>query len=95
MLLYVPINLYFLAGYSSPYVHEERINEIFNDVKRIEFHSKYLASLAKSIRFASLAESVVEGHKWNFFMLKGAFLLSNNNAKLAKPSKVGPVGTNE
>ncbi|KAL7584208.1 beta-glucosidase 18 isoform X1 [Lactuca sativa] len=37
-------------GYSSPYVHEERINEIFNDVKRIEFHSKYLASLAKSIR---------------------------------------------
>ncbi|KAI3708434.1 hypothetical protein L2E82_37603 [Cichorium intybus] len=37
-------------GYSSPNVHEERVNVILNDVKRVEFHTKYLASLVESIR---------------------------------------------
>ncbi|KAJ0593456.1 putative beta-glucosidase [Helianthus annuus] len=37
-------------GYSSPDVHEQRVNELTNDVKRIEYHAKHLASLAKSIR---------------------------------------------
>ncbi|KAL4580288.1 hypothetical protein LXL04_016476 [Taraxacum kok-saghyz] len=37
-------------GYSSPYVSNEFVSDILNDVKRVEFHSKYLASLAKSIR---------------------------------------------
>ncbi|KAM0004864.1 putative beta-glucosidase [Helianthus debilis subsp. tardiflorus] len=37
-------------GYSSPDVHEQRVNELTNDVKRIEYHAKHLAHLAKSIR---------------------------------------------
>ncbi|KAI3497083.1 hypothetical protein L1887_39464 [Cichorium endivia] len=37
-------------GYSPPYVQDELVSEILNDVKRVEFHTKYLASLAKSIR---------------------------------------------
>ncbi|XP_071730161.1 probable inactive beta-glucosidase 14 [Rutidosis leptorrhynchoides] len=37
-------------GYSSPDLQEKRVNELSNDVKRVEYHKKYLASLAKSIR---------------------------------------------
>nr|GEX99187.1 hypothetical protein [Tanacetum cinerariifolium] len=41
-------------GYSSPDVHEQQVNELLNDVKRVEYHTTYLSSLAKSI---SLLES--------------------------------------
>nr|KAJ0188398.1 hypothetical protein LSAT_V11C900493870 [Lactuca sativa] len=40
-----------IQGYSSPDVCKERVDEILNDVKRIEFHSKYLAFLAKSLSY--------------------------------------------
>ncbi|KAK1439585.1 hypothetical protein QVD17_05405 [Tagetes erecta] len=36
-------------GYSSPNVQDVQVEEILNDVKRIEFHQSYLASLAKAI----------------------------------------------
>ncbi|KAI3708441.1 hypothetical protein L2E82_37610 [Cichorium intybus] len=56
-------------GYSSPDVHEERVNEILNDVKRVEFHSKYLASLAKSIRTGAdvrgyFVWSLMDSYEW-------------------------------
>ncbi|KAJ9551912.1 hypothetical protein OSB04_015957 [Centaurea solstitialis] len=37
-------------GYNSPNVQEERINKLVNDVKRVGYHTSYLAFLAKSIR---------------------------------------------
>ncbi|KAG5546300.1 hypothetical protein RHGRI_018465 [Rhododendron griersonianum] len=37
-------------GYSPPRKQEVRVQEVMNDVKRIEFHKAYLASLARSIR---------------------------------------------
>nr|QJC44971.1 beta glucosidase 8 [Stevia rebaudiana] len=37
-------------GYSSPDAHEQQVNELTNDVKRVEYHVKYLAYLAKSVR---------------------------------------------
>ncbi|KAM0029039.1 putative beta-glucosidase [Helianthus debilis subsp. tardiflorus] len=40
-------------GYSSPDVREQRVIELMNDVKRVEFHARYLAHLAKSIRHSS------------------------------------------
>nr|XP_043619406.1 beta-glucosidase 18-like [Erigeron canadensis] len=36
-------------GYSSPKVQDIKVEEIVNDVKRIEFHQAYLASLAKAM----------------------------------------------
>ncbi|KAI3497087.1 hypothetical protein L1887_39469 [Cichorium endivia] len=56
-------------GYSSPDVHENQVNEILNDVKRIEFHSKYLASLAESIRMGAdvrgyFAWSLMDSYEW-------------------------------
>ncbi|MFS7984477.1 putative glycosidase [Helianthus anomalus] len=36
-------------GYSSPNVQDVQVEEILNDVKRIEFHQAYLASLASAI----------------------------------------------
>ncbi|KAI3497081.1 hypothetical protein L1887_39462 [Cichorium endivia] len=56
-------------GYSSPDVHEERVNEILKDVKRVEFHSKYLASLAKSIRTGAdvrgyFVWSLMDSYEW-------------------------------
>ncbi|KAI8552647.1 hypothetical protein RHMOL_Rhmol06G0282200 [Rhododendron molle] len=37
-------------GYSPPRKQEVQVQEVMNDVKRIEFHKAYLASLARSIR---------------------------------------------
>ncbi|KAJ9551455.1 hypothetical protein OSB04_015500 [Centaurea solstitialis] len=56
-------------GYSSPDVHEERINELLNDVKRVEFHTLYLASLAKSIREGAdvrgyFVWSLMDNYEW-------------------------------
>ncbi|XP_076889313.1 beta-glucosidase 18-like isoform X2 [Bidens hawaiensis] len=56
-------------GYSSPDVHEQRVSELTNDVKRIEYHSKYLASLAKSIRDGAdvrgyFAWSFLDSYEW-------------------------------
>ncbi|XP_076889317.1 beta-glucosidase 18-like [Bidens hawaiensis] len=56
-------------GYSSPDVHEQRVNELTNDVKRIEYHSKYLVSLAKSIREGAdvrgyFAWSFMDSYEW-------------------------------
>ncbi|XP_076883142.1 beta-glucosidase 18-like [Bidens hawaiensis] len=56
-------------GYSSPDVHEQRASELTNDVKRIEYHSKYLASLAKSIRDGAdvrgyFAWSFLDSYEW-------------------------------
>ncbi|GKD12193.1 retrovirus-related pol polyprotein from transposon TNT 1-94, partial [Tanacetum coccineum] len=46
--------------YSSPDVHEQQVNELLNDVKRVEYHTTYLSSLAKSIRFALQSFSKVQ-----------------------------------
>ncbi|CAI9303628.1 unnamed protein product [Lactuca saligna] len=56
-------------GYSSPDVYEERVDKILNDVKRIEFHSKYLAFLAKSLRNGAdvrgyFVWSLMDGYEW-------------------------------
>ncbi|KAI3702886.1 hypothetical protein L6452_28639 [Arctium lappa] len=56
-------------GYSSPNVHENRIHELVNDVKRVEFHTAYLASLAKSIRGGAdvrgyLVWSLMDNYEW-------------------------------
>ena len=41
-----------LAGYSSPDMQEQRVHELVNDYKRVEYHTSYLSSLLKSIRLA-------------------------------------------
>ncbi|MFS7921335.1 putative beta-glucosidase [Helianthus anomalus] len=56
-------------GYSSPDVHEQRVDELINDVKRIEYHASYLASLAKSIREGAdvrgyFAWSFMDSYEW-------------------------------
>ncbi|KAL7584156.1 hypothetical protein Lser_V15G45203 [Lactuca serriola] len=56
-------------GYSSPDVCKERVDEILNDVKRIEFHSKYLAFLAKSLRNGAdvrgyFVWSLMDSYEW-------------------------------
>ncbi|KAJ0774275.1 putative beta-glucosidase [Helianthus annuus] len=57
-------------GYSSPDVHEQRVNELTNDVKRVEFHARYLAHLAKSIREGADVRgyfiwSLMDCYQWN------------------------------
>ncbi|XP_024959160.1 beta-glucosidase 18-like isoform X2 [Cynara cardunculus var. scolymus] len=56
-------------GYSSPVMQEERIDELVNDVKRIEFHTAYLASLARSIRGGAdvrgyFVWSLMDSYEW-------------------------------
>ncbi|XP_071736617.1 beta-glucosidase 18-like [Rutidosis leptorrhynchoides] len=56
-------------GYSSPDVNAQ-VNEIVNDVKRIEFHTAYLASLANSIRDGADVRgyfiwSLMDSYEWN------------------------------
>ncbi|KAI3702887.1 hypothetical protein L6452_28640 [Arctium lappa] len=56
-------------GYSSPDVQEEGINELVNDVKRVNFHAAYLASLAKSIREGAdvrgyFVWSLLDNYEW-------------------------------
>nr|QJC44975.1 beta glucosidase 12 [Stevia rebaudiana] len=56
-------------GYSSPDGHEQQVNELTNDVKRIEYHTKYLASLAKSIRGGAdvrgyFVWSLLDSYEW-------------------------------
>nr|KAJ0188802.1 hypothetical protein LSAT_V11C900494820 [Lactuca sativa] len=56
-------------GYSSPDVYEEQVNEILNDVKRVDFHSKYIASLIKSIRKGAdvrgyFVWSLMDSYEW-------------------------------
>ncbi|XP_076889316.1 putative inactive beta-glucosidase 14 [Bidens hawaiensis] len=57
-------------GYSSPDVQEQRVNVLTNDVKRVEYHAKYLASLAKSIREGAYVRgyfvwSLMDCYQWN------------------------------
>ncbi|KAL8230188.1 hypothetical protein R6Q59_000461 [Mikania micrantha] len=56
-------------GYSSPDVKEQQPDELVNDVKRIEYHVKYLAYLAKSIREGAdvrgyFAWSFMDSYEW-------------------------------
>ncbi|KAK9077512.1 hypothetical protein SSX86_005849 [Deinandra increscens subsp. villosa] len=56
-------------GYSSPDVHEQRVNVLMNDVKRVAYHTKYLAYLAKSIRGGAdvrgyFAWSFLDSYEW-------------------------------
>ncbi|PWA74211.1 glycoside hydrolase family 1 [Artemisia annua] len=56
-------------GYSSPDIHEQRINELVNDVKRVEYHIAYLASLAKSMRDGAdvrgyFVWSLMDSYEW-------------------------------
>ncbi|MFS7921323.1 putative beta-glucosidase [Helianthus anomalus] len=56
-------------GYSTPDLHEQRVDELTNDFKRIEYHTKYLASLAKSIRGGAdvrgyFAWSFMDSYEW-------------------------------
>ncbi|GJV10557.1 beta-glucosidase 18 isoform X1 [Tanacetum coccineum] len=56
-------------GYSSPDVHEKQVNELLNDVKRVEYHTTYLSSLAKSIRGGAnvrgyFAWSLMDSYEW-------------------------------
>ncbi|XP_076925519.1 beta-glucosidase 18-like [Bidens hawaiensis] len=56
-------------GYSSPDLQEQRVNELVNDVKRIEFHTSYLASLAKSMREGAdvrgyFVWSLLDSYEW-------------------------------
>ncbi|KAJ0801697.1 putative coniferin beta-glucosidase [Helianthus annuus] len=57
-------------GYSSPDVNEQRVTELTDDVKRVEFHEKYLAYLAKSIRGGADVRgyfiwSLMDCYQWN------------------------------
>ncbi|XP_035844361.1 probable inactive beta-glucosidase 14 [Helianthus annuus] len=57
-------------GYSSPDVREQRVIELMNDVKRVEFHARYLAHLAKSIREGADVRgyfiwSLMDCYQWN------------------------------
>ncbi|KAJ9551456.1 hypothetical protein OSB04_015501 [Centaurea solstitialis] len=56
-------------GYSSPDVHEERIDVLMNDIKRVEYHTTYLASLAEPIREGAdvrgyFAWSLMDNYEW-------------------------------
>ncbi|XP_071730160.1 beta-glucosidase 18-like [Rutidosis leptorrhynchoides] len=56
-------------GYSSPNGHEQGVNELLNDVKRIEYYTSYLASLLKSIRRGAdvrgyFAWSLMDSYEW-------------------------------
>ncbi|XP_024959605.1 beta-glucosidase 18-like [Cynara cardunculus var. scolymus] len=56
-------------GYSSPDVHEERVGVLLNDIKRVEYHTAYLASLAKSIRGGAdvrgyFVWSLLDNYEW-------------------------------
>nr|XP_043628758.1 beta-glucosidase 18-like isoform X1 [Erigeron canadensis] len=56
-------------GYSSPNGQELQVNELLNDVKRIEYHSTYLASLLQSIREGAdvrgyFAWSLMDSYEW-------------------------------
>ncbi|KAJ0801692.1 putative beta-glucosidase [Helianthus annuus] len=56
-------------GYSSPDLQEQRVNELVNDVKRVEFHTSYLASLAKSMREGAdvrgyFVWSLMDSYEW-------------------------------
>ncbi|KAJ9563258.1 hypothetical protein OSB04_008418 [Centaurea solstitialis] len=58
-------------GYSSPNVEDVEVEEILNDVKRIEFHKSYLASLAKAIRNGANVRgyfvwSLMDSYEWTF-----------------------------
>ncbi|KAL4555011.1 hypothetical protein LXL04_037621 [Taraxacum kok-saghyz] len=58
-------------GYSSPKVHDVEVEEIVNDVKRIEFHQSYLASLAKSIRNGAdvrgyFVWALMDNYEWTY-----------------------------
>ncbi|KAJ9551926.1 hypothetical protein OSB04_015971 [Centaurea solstitialis] len=56
-------------GYNSPDVQEERINKLVNDVKRVGYHTSYLAFLAKSIRGGAdvrgyFVWSLMDNYEW-------------------------------
>ncbi|XP_076944370.1 beta-glucosidase 18-like isoform X2 [Bidens hawaiensis] len=56
-------------GYSSPNVDNAQVEEILNDVKRIEFHQAYLASLVKAIRNGAdvrgyFVWSLMDNYEW-------------------------------
>ncbi|XP_024959693.1 beta-glucosidase 18-like [Cynara cardunculus var. scolymus] len=56
-------------GYASLDVQGARINELVNDVKRVQFHTAYLASLAKSIREGAdvrgyFVWSLMDNYEW-------------------------------
>ncbi|KAI3708437.1 hypothetical protein L2E82_37606 [Cichorium intybus] len=56
-------------GYSSPDVHETRVNVMLNDVKRVKYHSEYLTFLAKSIREGAdvrgyFVWSLMDNYEW-------------------------------
>ncbi|KAI3753778.1 hypothetical protein L2E82_25840 [Cichorium intybus] len=58
-------------GYSSPNIHDVPVEEILNDVKRIEFHQSYLASLAESIRKGAdvrgyFVWALMDNYEWTF-----------------------------
>ncbi|CAH1424084.1 unnamed protein product [Lactuca virosa] len=58
-------------GYSSPNIHDVQVEEILNDVKRIEFHQSYLASLAKAIRNGAdvrgyFVWALMDNYEWTF-----------------------------
>uniref|UniRef100_A0A251USN6 Uncharacterized protein n=1 Tax=Helianthus annuus TaxID=4232 RepID=A0A251USN6_HELAN len=67
--LYLFLFYYATIWYSSLDLQEQRVNELTDDVKRIEYHSKYLAYLAKSIRLALKSDLY-----YIFFNLKVACL---------------------
>ncbi|KAI3755806.1 hypothetical protein L1987_55612 [Smallanthus sonchifolius] len=56
-------------GYSSPDLQENRVSELVNDVKRVEFHTSYLAALAKSMREGAdvrgyFVWSLLDSYEW-------------------------------
>ncbi|KAL8230187.1 hypothetical protein R6Q59_000460 [Mikania micrantha] len=56
-------------GYSSPNLQEQQVSELVNDVKRIEYHTSYLAYLAKSMRDGAdvrgyFVWSFMDGYEW-------------------------------
>ncbi|KAK9077507.1 hypothetical protein SSX86_005844 [Deinandra increscens subsp. villosa] len=56
-------------GYSSPDVHEQRVDELVNDVKRVEYHTAYLTSLVKSMRGGAdvrgyFVWALMDGYEW-------------------------------
>nr|QJC44973.1 beta glucosidase 10 [Stevia rebaudiana] len=56
-------------GYSSPDLQEQRVSELVNDVKRVEYHTSYLAFLAKSIRDGAdvrgyFVWSLLDSYEW-------------------------------
>ncbi|KAL8205506.1 hypothetical protein R6Q57_009057 [Mikania cordata] len=58
-------------GYSSPNVQDADVEDILHDIKRIEFHQTYLASLAASIRNGAdvrgyFVWSLMDNYEWTF-----------------------------